>query len=516
MTDCTKNTNVSFKDFLFKNKNNKSLLLLSGMAALIGFALFKYFYPFASFIHGDSFSYLTAAFYNSGINTYLIGYSKFLRLFSVISSSDTALVAFQYFFIEASIVFLLFTLFYFHNINAITKKILLLFMVLNPLFLHLANLISSDNFFLATSLVWFTLLIWIIYRPSNVIITLNIIMLFITFTTRYNALIYPFITAVVLLLSNISPRRKLICIAACFLFCGTFVCYTSYKYKRLTGHWQYSPFGGWQLANNAMYAYRYVDSSNRKPVPNKFYALDKMIRQYFDTTRDVNKHPQEALKASTVYMWTRELPLFKYRDSLYAKDTTSGELKRWSSMAPLYKDYGLYIIRTYPWQFVEHFIWPNFKKYYAPPVEFLEVYNSGSDSVQDIAKVWFSYKSLRVKTRKSTKDVLELRFYPVLSGIANSVMFLTVICFLLLNGWIYDVNFRKGLALAFGLWIVNAAFTIFASSAALRFQSFPITITTIYVVLLLDWMINLMRSFDKEKSLKNSPSVERTEWILEN
>ncbi|MBO9565799.1 MAG: hypothetical protein J7621_23685, partial [Niastella sp.] len=59
------------------------------MALVIQFSIFKYLYPFASFIHGDSFSYLQAANENLSINTYMVGYSNFLRLFSVFTKSDT-------------------------------------------------------------------------------------------------------------------------------------------------------------------------------------------------------------------------------------------------------------------------------------------------------------------------------------------------------------------------------------------------------------------------------------------
>jgi len=50
------------------------------------------------------------------------------------------------------------------------------------------------------------------------------------------------------------------------------------------------------------------------------------------------------------------------------------------------------------------------------------------------------------------------------------------------------------------VWLLNAGFTIFASSAALRFQSFPILLTTVFAMLLVDWMAQLMRSMKLEQS----------------
>jgi hypothetical protein len=367
---------------------------------------------------------------------------------------------------------------------------LLLFMVFNPLFLHLANLISSDGIFLGLSLFWFSLLLWIIHQPSWKIILLHALVLFMAFTVRYNALIYPFISAGAYLLSRLPWRTKLAGIGIGMMLCGIFVFYTSYKYKSLTGYWQYSPFSGWQLANNAMYAYRYVDAKDRMPVPDKFRILDHMIRQYFDSTRDIKKHPQESLEASTVYMWTPSLPLFKYRESIFKMDTSASESKKWATMGPLYKSYGLTIITKYPLHFARHFIWPNAIKYYAPPVEFLERYNSGRNNVTELTKNWFNYKSLNVFSR-TQNEVWVLSFYPILSGIINVIMLCTLICFIVLKGWEIESNFRMAVMAGGAVWLLNAGFTIFASSAALRFQAFPLLLSTIFAVLLLNWLWKL-------------------------
>jgi hypothetical protein len=483
---------VSFKDFLFKNKRNRTTLILAAVAIVVQFSIFKYLYPFASFIHGDSFSYLKAADYNLDLNTYLIGYSRFLRLFSVFSKSDFALTAFQYLFIQSSSLFLLFSVFFFYKPQIITQFLLLLFFTFNPLSLHLGNLVSSDCLFVALSLYWFTLLLWIINRPSTRIIIWQTIVLFIAFTVRYNALIYPFIGLVAFGLSKLSMRKKILGVGMGMLLCGLFIFFTSYKYKMLSGHWQYSPFSGWQFANNAMYAYRYVAKSDRKPVPSKYLKLDNMIRDFFDSTRDTKRYPTEAIQASTFYMWSPGMPLMKYKNTIFKKDTSSSDMKKWASMGPFYKDYGLHIIKTYPLHFINYFIWPNALKYYAPPVEFMKNYNSGRKDVTEQAKNWFGYKTRNVKTRMKNNKVWVLDFYPIFSGITNVVLLLTTICFISLKGWKINNVFTKGIIMGGTVWILNAAFTISASSAALRFQSFPILINTIFMALLVDWMVRLL------------------------
>lgn len=497
---------LSFKDFVFRAKNNRIILLIALVLIGIQFSIFKYLYPYASYIHGDSFSYLEAAGQNLDISTYPIGYSRFLRLFSVFFRSDTILVAFQYLSIQISVLFLLFTIFYFYTPGKVIRYALFGFLILNPLLLHLANLVSSDCIFTTLSVVWFALLLWIIHRPSVRIIIWHAVVLFIAFTVRYNAIIYPFIAVLAFWLSRLPLRTKMAGIAAGVLLCGLFVCYTSYKYKQLTGYWQFSPFSGWLMANNAMYAYRYVDSADRKPVPQKFRALDNMIREFFDSTRDLKRFPSEAAMASTMYMWSPGLSLMKYRDSLFLKrkDTTAGEFKKWASMGPFYKAYGLYIIKQYPAYFAQYFVWPNSRKYYAPPVEFLENYNSGSNAVTSQAKTWFGYKTDKVKIRMGNGNVWVLDFYPILTGVINVLMLFGLLYYVLLKGWQFNQVFKKTILMAGTVWLLNAGFTIGVSSAALRFQSFPVLLTTIFTLLLVDWMVQLMGSMKREAESKKT------------
>jgi hypothetical protein len=490
----------SFKDYLFKSKRNRTILWVSAIAIVIQFGIFKYLYPYASYIHGDSFSYLGAAINNLDINTYPIGYSKFLRLFSVFNRTDYTLVAFQYLFIQCSALYLLFTIFYFYNPGRTIQYILLGCMVFNPLFLHLGNLVSSDCLFAGLSLTWFALMLWIIHRSSVQIIVWHTIVLFIAFTVRYNALMYPFIATLAFGLSKMSLRRKLMGLGAVALLCGSFVGFTMYKYKELTGFWQYSPFSGWQFANNAMYAYRYVDSADRKPVPAKYYALDTTIRHFYDRTRDLTMNPSEKAQASTFYMWSQGMPLMDYRDRLFNAKKDTIELKKWASMGPLYKDYGLYIIRQYPIYFLRYFVWPNTQKYFAPPVEFLQDYNSGYTYVTNSTRRWFGYKSVIVYSRMKNYKTWVLDFLPILSGIINIVMLFGILYYYMLKGWQTDKLFGKAIFMAAALWLMNSAFTIFASSAALRFQSFPVILSTVFALLLVDWMIRLMKSMKMEQS----------------
>jgi hypothetical protein len=292
--------------------------------------------------------------------------------------------------------------------------------------------------------------------------------------------------------------KKIAGLALALLLIGWFVGLSMFKYKRLTGYWQYSPFSGWLLANNAMYAYQKVDSSDREPVPLKFRALDNMIRNFYDTLPNL-----PIGVASTAYMWTPSFPLRRYNDSLFKKDTAATLLKKWASMGPLYGSYGLFIIKKYPLHFLRYYVWPNSLKYLAPPVEFLDRYNSGKPTVRRSAVKWFGYKDNKVKTSMKNGKVWILQDYPFFISITNLIMLLGFLSYLLLKGWQYSPSFNKIILLAGFVWIMNAVFNIFTCTAALRFQAFPAFVTVIFSLLLIDWMARLMHRMKLQNQQQN-------------
>lgn len=254
------------------------------------------------------------------------------------------------------------------------------------------------------------------------------------------------------------------------------------------------------MANNALYAYRYVDSSQRKLAPPTLERLDNMVRNYFDSSRDIKTHPAEALVASTVYMWDPGSPLSKYMEMQFKNDSTATALKKWSTVAPLMKEYGEFLIKSYPREFAHHYLIPNAVKYYAPPVEFLNQYSTGVDSVNETAKVWFNYKSNKITCRFNDFKVSTLDFYPILTGTMNVVFVLSTISFLILRGYKQSPQLKNALALVVSLWIVNFGFSVFASPIALRFQLFPILISLSFTFLLVEFLVKAAQGSSMDSS----------------
>lgn len=482
-------SNPSLKEYIFKDPNNRPYVWTAIIGIILQLMFFKYLYPFASYINGDSYAYMETAHQNLAINTYPVGYSMFIRLFSVFTHSDTALVICQYLMLQASLLSLVFTLFYFYNPHRYTRIGLFGFMLFNPVFLYLANYVSSDTLFLSLSITWFTILLWIIYRPSRKLMIYHAIVLFLAFTVRYNALYYPLIAGIAFLLSKQSILQKVLALAACVILIGSFIEYNKSKYYEVSKKRIFTPFTGWQMANNAMYAYKFVPKNERKPVPKKFQPLDKMIREYFDSTFNNPKYPHEMMVASTIYMWSPGTPLRTYMQNQWKKDSTAQEIKYWASVSPLYEEYGKYIIKQYPLTFAKFYLLPNALKYYAPPIEFLEFYSTGVDSVHPIAQMWFEYKSNKITTKFKDFKVDILNFYPILVGTMNVIFFLGMIGFVLLQGYKQQPLMGKGLLLVVSLWLTNFGFSIFASPIALRFQLFPILVMTSFAFLFMEFLI---------------------------
>jgi hypothetical protein len=197
-------------------------------------------------------------------------------------------------------------------------------------------------------------------------------------------------------------------------------------------------------------------------------------------------------------MWVPEFPLMQYCDSVFKKDSAVIEYRTWASMGPFYGSYGLYIIKKYPLHFLRYFVWPNTKKDFGPPIEYLGYYNGGRTTVLEEAAEWFGYKDIHVKTRVKSGQASTLLLYPILISISNLLLFLGLLSYLLLKGWQHNPSFNKGILLAGFVWIANAAFTIFAASAALRYQSFSALLSVIFSLLLIDWMTQLMQHMKRQ------------------
>jgi hypothetical protein len=185
----------SYWSFIWADKTNRKQLFYGIALCIFQFMLFKILYPQPD-TFWDSAWYIFAASTHLDINIWPIGYSKFLAGFHQLTSSSTALVAFQYGLMQLACLHFYYTLVYFFKFDQFTRNVIYFFLVINPLTLYLSNTVASDTIFGALTLLWFTDLIWTIQRPALYQLFFQSLLFFFCFTLRNTTYYFPFVTAV--------------------------------------------------------------------------------------------------------------------------------------------------------------------------------------------------------------------------------------------------------------------------------------------------------------------------------
>lgn len=476
---------LSFPDFILKRRSNRAYLILAVAAFILQFILFKLRYPYANYMP-DSYSYINAAALNVDVSTWPIGYSKFLRLFSVFSHSDLLVTGFQYFLLQFCTILLAMTLFYFLTPSKLVKGIILVYIILSPLPLYMANYISADALFISLSLLWLSSLLWIIRKPSRGATLAQAFLLLACFTFRYNAIYYPVISCIAYVLSNQKWVYKIAGTCLSFLLVFGFYQYTSYQLKDVTGYQQFTPFGGWQLANNALYMYESIPPNDRIAVPAHFAKLEIMVRQHMDTLDRVKVSKEDSV-STFFYLWNRKGPLIQYLDREWQNDSTTPYFTRWATEGAIFKKYGMFLIQKYPWQYFKSWMLPNSIKYAIPPIECLGVYNMGRDSVTRPVQEWFKYKSMKIEDNNRSTKIGAMQWYPVLFAITNILFLFSIAGYFLFNDHRgVSTILAKFFILISILFFLNMGFSIFASPIVLRYQIFPTLVALMFALILFD------------------------------
>jgi len=468
---------------IFKETRSLRYLTIAFISMILQIIIFKVLYPYADFC-SDSYSYIYAAATHQGVSIWPIGYAKFLGLFHLITSSDTALVVFQYLFVQLSAAYFFFTILYFYKPTDLICTIIFIFLFFNPLILYVSNYVSSDALFLGLSLIWLTQLIRMINSPRPYQVFTHALIIAIAFTVRYNAMYYPFITVIALLLSKHKWLFKIVGIVLPLLLIAIFVDYTRNRAYELTGAKQFSVFGGWQMANNALYMYPHIQV--QEPVPAACQPFHEVVKHYFKIAPEELK--EVSPKQGAFYIKFSHAPLKQYlaENFDYKKDTTDG-VAAWGSVAPVYGEYGSFLIKQHPIAFAQYFLWPNSFNYILPPLEKLEVYNLGDEHVSSIAKYWFHYPHSKVKAISFTAQGRLLFLFPTIFMAINIVLIGGIIWWLFEKGLKKsDLHFIYAVILVSALLLINAAFGILASPIVFRYQVFPMIIFFSFILLIFE------------------------------
>jgi len=464
----------SFRYFVFHH--HLACLLTAVGVGITLFAVFKFFYPHPNMVM-DSYVYIRAMAFNLGANSFPIGYSKFLQLFSLVSRNTTLLVWIQFLFLQAACLWFFFTFLFFFRPSKWVTRILFVFLFFNPILLYICNFIMADPLFTTLSLLWFTLLIWIIARPRPYMIFVHALLLAVVFTVRYNALYYPFAAGLILLLARLRPWLKVQAIALPFILIGAFVLYTSSQMQQLMGVRNFSPFGGWKLANNALYMYGHVCQERTDTVPQKFAQVDHMVRHYFHRTKVVDDlMDYESYSTGSFYAAVDSSPLVEYMFARYGGDAQFQNFRKWGPMGSFYGEYGAYLLKEYPLSFARYFMWPNMARYILPPREIFShptPYLMRTDDLGQLAGNWFGLKTLAVPPSYIDFRTALLSPFPALLALIHIAFILGFTGFGLFGGFKKVTKTNASIIIAMGgLWILDFCFNVTASPVVLRYQLF--------------------------------------------
>jgi hypothetical protein len=488
---------LPFKAFVLVQNRTYCLTILGLMAAQ--FILFKLFYPFPDFF-SDSYSYIEAAAMRLDVNIWPIGYSRFLALFHWLTYSGSALVFFQYLVWAAAALYFYLSITYFYSTGKNTRTFLCLFLFFNPLFLYVANYVTSDMLFISMSMIWLTQLIWVLHRPRLYRVFVQSGLMFIMFTFRYNAMIYPLITAGVYLLSKQKVWVKVLGIISGPILILPFIIWSSQAAKTMTGTAQFPPIlGGWQWGNNALYMRGFIqEDSNVFPTPQTA-ELDGIARRYFARP----DHPQELLFSEVANFFIRhpEAPLKQYMNRHFHPKTEEEYVAAWGKSAVVFDQYGKFLVKRHPTAYFRYYLLVNSKNYLIPPLEKLEVYNLGSDEMWATGQSWFHYPSPKVWCISKELQGNVLMFFPFFFMIINVYYIIALFLFLRRGGFKKtDKTTQYTVLISSSFLALNAAFSIFANIIVIRYEIFPMLVFLTFAMLLIDYIEVL------------SPNLRKTEY----
>jgi hypothetical protein len=467
-------------------RENRYWIWAAGVVSALLFFIFKFFYPNPNMVM-DSYLYVRGAVLGLSVNSFPIGYSWFLRMFCFFSHSARVFVGFQYLLLMGACCWLFLTVLKCFRLSKWVAWLLFAFLFCNPLFLYTSNFIMSDTLFTALSVGWFTQLLWIVFRPRRYMIWTHALLILLAFAVRYNALFYPLVASVVLLLCRWSIRWKLAAIGLQFLFIGAFVGFTKAEMRQVSGTNQFSPFGGWQLANNALYAYGRAPFG--EALPPQFRELDNRVRHYFDSShRYESLLDYDAEGPGFYYMVSPNSPLVGYMVNRYGADTAVHDLRTWGAMGALYSAYGAYLIRKHPIAYARYWVWPNTIRFFSPPTEIYSMFSPYYFRDDDFGRM--TRELFHIGTLAASRVAINFRtallgWYPLVFLLLNLFFVLAVIAFCGM-GFIPRTGRaeRQSIFFAVLLWLANLGFSVTASCVVLRYQLFSMIVMACFSLLL--------------------------------
>ena len=460
----------SFSQFIL-SKPNRKYLYTGLVTGIVYFIILRMLYPIPS-CYSDSFTYLQVAQDNTEVSFRPVEYSKIIQIFRGFSTSDVALIFGQYFSNVVANLLLFFTSIYLFPFRRANKVLLFALLVFNPLYVLYSNYILTDALFGAFTVAWFVTLIWMIRQPRWYYTVIQLFLLLILFKLRYNAIVFPVITALALYMSKQKLAPKLIALGVSILLILAMVIHTTNIVERDTGIRTFSAFSGWQMANNAMHIIRY-QKADTTATDDEVRNLAVFINHYQDTTHELF----DSVKANSAYMWHNHSPLKAYIN-IYAKSAGYNTyFLAWTALGDIYSKWGKSVILHNPGAYISHFVLPNTKAYWVPDLEAYADYFTKTDTLPIRMQQYYQYPSRKVGPQHEWMYDITFKPWPYLFPILNAAFLLTTLAWFATRRYKKEKPLTNQWLLCFlFFYIVNFFFIVLLAPSVFRYHVFIITL----------------------------------------
>jgi len=262
-----------------------------------------------------------------------------------------------------------------------------------------------------------------------------------------------------------------------------FYFYTIKKTKEITGTAEFSVFGGWQIANNALYMYGHinVDSSN---IPAETKMLDKLAKSFF-----AKFHPSTEELSSLPGTYFIKVPYAILKPYMaFNKQQMEDPIesfRAWGQVSPIYKKYGSYLITHYPVPFIQYYLWLNTKNYFLPHLEKFDIYNLGINTVPTNVQDWFDLITPEVYSISNILPRYVFYIYPLLFMMLN-LYFFCLLAWIIIRKKKVKISSHLKTSLLFTsvFLFINFCFSVFATPVVLRYQITPLIFLLTYCLLI--------------------------------
>jgi hypothetical protein len=444
------------------------------LLSILFFAGFKLLYPKPDLFF-DSVNYLEWAVKDFKIAYRPLGYPHFLQWFIGMQGNYIRIVVIQFLIFLFSSYCFLETLFVLLQPSKWVRRICLAAVLFNPVAYFLVNNLGADNLFVSLSALWMGLLLRSFFYTRNRgwYFLLHLACFFCLLALRPNALYYPFFGIVILLFMRLKNSVKLI-YTALYLMVFFFLYNKGLdNTEQEIGVRIYSGFAGWAMANNAIHIY------NAAEVDGNIFADPDQL----DIHKLVLAHRATARYSDAVtdkYMWDPKGPLKMYLYQ-YRQRTRVDYFNAWWELSPMYRDYGMTLVKHYPFAFFKAFFWPNFIYFLYPPSEAMGVDNP----FQELTPEWVNYLGMKQDPgsvepyrgfHKNSVQVVEI-IYAVLSPLC--ILFCLFVCiqyfFLFCRTGFKPDNPKLRVLFVLSLfYLVTIVLLIFAHMVLLRYVLLPL------------------------------------------